>query len=161
MFINKRKTFVGVAGFEPATSASQTRRDNRATLHPECTIFFCGETGTRTLATVTRRQISNLLHYHSGTSPIKWTCAIKIAVANVTFHYLERKQFFYFFVSIFNLIRIFYTQVVHIGQLLLQHLLNRLNFFQSNICIQKLICIHLFGNNCIYKVIYLGWIRVL
>ncbi|CAM1348710.1 hypothetical protein THALO_190047 [Tenacibaculum halocynthiae] len=29
----------------------------------------CGETGTRTLATVTRRQISNLLHYHSGTSP--------------------------------------------------------------------------------------------
>ena len=29
-----------------------------------------GETGTRTLATVTRRQISNLLRYHSGTSPI-------------------------------------------------------------------------------------------
>ena len=27
--------FVGVAGFEPATSWSQTRRDNRATLHPE------------------------------------------------------------------------------------------------------------------------------
>src|SRR5690554_3041548 len=26
---------VGVAGFEPATSWSQTRRDNRATLHPE------------------------------------------------------------------------------------------------------------------------------
>ena len=31
--------------------------------------FSCGETGTRTLATVTRRQISNLLHYRSGTSP--------------------------------------------------------------------------------------------
>ena len=30
--------FVGVAGFEPATSASQTRRDNRATLHPEMVI---------------------------------------------------------------------------------------------------------------------------
>lgn len=30
----------------------------------------CGETGTRTQATVTRRQISNLLRYHSGTSPI-------------------------------------------------------------------------------------------
>ena len=28
-----------------------------------------GETGTRTLATVARRQISNLLRYHSGTSP--------------------------------------------------------------------------------------------
>ncbi len=26
---------VGVAGFEPATSWSQTRRDNRATLHPD------------------------------------------------------------------------------------------------------------------------------
>jgi hypothetical protein len=26
---------VGVAGFEPATSSSQTRRDNRATLHPD------------------------------------------------------------------------------------------------------------------------------
>ena len=58
--------FVGVAGFEPAASCSQSRRDNRATLHPEKS----GETGTRTLATVTRRQISNLLRYHSGTSPI-------------------------------------------------------------------------------------------
>ena len=29
------KGFVGVAGFEPATSSSQTRRDDRATLHPE------------------------------------------------------------------------------------------------------------------------------
>ena len=26
---------VGVAGFEPTTSWSQTRRDNRTTLHPE------------------------------------------------------------------------------------------------------------------------------
>jgi hypothetical protein len=29
---------VGVAGFEPATSCSQSRRDDRATLHP-ATIF--------------------------------------------------------------------------------------------------------------------------
>ncbi len=28
--------FVGVAGFEPATSWSQTKRDDRATLHPDC-----------------------------------------------------------------------------------------------------------------------------
>ena len=27
--------FVGIAGFEPATSCSQSRRDNRTTLHPE------------------------------------------------------------------------------------------------------------------------------
>ena len=57
---------VGVAGFEPATSASQTRRDNRY-----ATPRNGGETGIRTLATFARRQISNLLHYHSGTSPKK------------------------------------------------------------------------------------------
>ena len=33
--INKILQKVGVAGFEPATSWSQTRRDDRATLHPE------------------------------------------------------------------------------------------------------------------------------
>ena len=33
--LHDRIFLVGVAGFEPATSASQTRRDNRATLHPE------------------------------------------------------------------------------------------------------------------------------
>src|SRR5690606_5005886 len=56
--------FVGVAGFEPAASCSQSRRDNRATLHPVnsnyyCSLYFgvllnsiCGETGTRTLATL-------------------------------------------------------------------------------------------------------------
>jgi hypothetical protein len=33
--INKVLLLVGVAGFEPATSSSQTRRDDRATLHPE------------------------------------------------------------------------------------------------------------------------------
>ena len=36
---------------------------------PKKTEFKSGETGTRTQATVTRRQISNLLRYHSGTSP--------------------------------------------------------------------------------------------
>ncbi len=38
----------------------------------------CGETGTRTQATVTRRQISNLLRYHSGTSPFKELHNIKL-----------------------------------------------------------------------------------
>ena len=33
--------FVGVAGFEPATSCSQSRRDNRATLHPENSFKNC------------------------------------------------------------------------------------------------------------------------
>jgi hypothetical protein len=30
-----KNLIVGVAGFEPAASCSQSRRDNRATLHPE------------------------------------------------------------------------------------------------------------------------------
>ena len=30
-----KKALVGVAGFEPAASCSQSRRDNRATLHPD------------------------------------------------------------------------------------------------------------------------------
>ena len=34
---------VGVAGFEPATSCSQSRRDDRATLHPEG--VFCHWSG--------------------------------------------------------------------------------------------------------------------
>lgn len=36
------KKFVGVAGFEPATSWSQTRRDDRTTLHPEVYFTSCG-----------------------------------------------------------------------------------------------------------------------
>jgi hypothetical protein len=37
--------FVGVAGFEPATSCSQSRRDNRATLHPEGDFLFAERQG--------------------------------------------------------------------------------------------------------------------
>ena len=50
--------------------------------------LYCGETGTRTLATVTRRQISNLLHYHSGTSPKL------LGNANVIVPQLENNTFF-------------------------------------------------------------------
>ncbi len=35
VFLTKKQKKVGVAGFEPAASCSQSRRDNRATLHPE------------------------------------------------------------------------------------------------------------------------------
>ncbi len=96
--------FVGVAGFEPAASCSQSRRDNRATLHPEDK--KSGETGTRTLATVTRRQISNLLRYHSGTSPLILQELIFFAVANVCFYssiYNYYQSFFiYFYFKIVN-----------------------------------------------------------
>ena len=33
--LSSQARFVGVAGFEPATSCSQSRRDDRATLHPD------------------------------------------------------------------------------------------------------------------------------
>ena len=91
---------VGVAGFEPAASCSQSRRDNRATLHP-AKKQKSGETGTRTLATVTRRQISNLLRYHSGTSPLILQELIFFAVANVCFHSLIYNIFGSFFQYIF------------------------------------------------------------
>jgi hypothetical protein len=37
-----QNNLVGVAGFEPATSCSQSRRDNRATLHPDCGYLVTG-----------------------------------------------------------------------------------------------------------------------
>ncbi len=45
---------VGVARFELAISWSQTRRDNRATLHPEnmSRSMLCGEGGIRTPGTI-------------------------------------------------------------------------------------------------------------
>ena len=40
-------SFVGVAGFEPATSCSQSRRDDRTTLHPEFSSYRgCKEKNT-------------------------------------------------------------------------------------------------------------------
>ena len=48
--LRKKKIDVGVAGFEPATSASQTRRDNRATLHPENEVCkFIKENSSKTM----------------------------------------------------------------------------------------------------------------
>ena len=92
---------VGVAGFEPAASCSQSRRDNRATLHPEKAKLKSGETGTRTLATIARRQISNLLHYHSGTSPSSKNVSY-FAVANVALHCINHNYFTPFFTFIFR-----------------------------------------------------------
>ena len=46
--------------------------------------YISGETGTRTLATFDRRQISNLLHYHSATSPLFLKELARFAVANIS-----------------------------------------------------------------------------
>jgi hypothetical protein len=48
------RLFVGVAGFAPAASCSQSRRDNRATLHPEGFLLavFPPEAGRDNRATI-------------------------------------------------------------------------------------------------------------
>ena len=66
--------------------------------------FRCGETGTRTQATVTRRQISNLLRYHSGTSPFMYMNLLFLfcGCKGITiFHFLQvfRKLFLIFFIK--------------------------------------------------------------
>jgi hypothetical protein len=60
-----------------------------------------GETGTRTLATVTRRQISNLLHYRSGTSPVAKNLTF-FAVANVMYQTVITNFLSYFFDRFFT-----------------------------------------------------------
>ncbi len=102
-----------MAGFEPAASCSQSRRDNRATLHPEGKILS-GETGTRTLATITRRQISNLLHYRSGTSPSSKNVSC-FAVANLTHHTVSHNYFVDFFSGFLTLKQKHFT-VKHIAK---------------------------------------------
>ena len=56
-----------------------------------------GETGTRTLATVTRRQISNLLRYHSGTSPIIVVRTYLFCGCKCIFSFLNIQHFKEFF----------------------------------------------------------------
>ncbi len=71
-----------------------------------------GETGTRTLATVTRRQISNLLHYRSGTSPSSRN-VFCFAVANVRQHSISHK----YFCAFFKLFFIFFQKEFTIKQI--------------------------------------------
>ena len=87
---------------------------------PNLSVFAkrCGETGTRTQATVTRRQISNLLRYHSGTSPTIClrTCFVSFAVAKVLLFSLPANflaTFFLIFLSIFiNYLSIRYLYII-------------------------------------------------
>ena len=92
---------VGAAGFEPATSWSQTRRDDRTTLRPELIIFFISKFLNRTPESecksnqiiiicksirnkriVQKKLINTFLHYiaeRAGLSQLsfvrfRWTC---------------------------------------------------------------------------------------
>ena len=81
--------------------------------------FRCGETGTRTQATVTRRQISNLLRYHSGTSPFMYMNLLFLfcGCKGITiFHFLQvfRKLFLIFFIKHLVNSYLSNTQYLHI-----------------------------------------------
>ena len=81
--------------------------------------FRCGETGTRTQATVTRRQISNLLRYHSGTSPFMYMNLLFLfcGCKGITiFHFLQvfRKLFLIFFINYLVNSYLSNTQYLHI-----------------------------------------------
>jgi hypothetical protein len=54
-------TGVGVARFELATSCSQSRRDNRATLHPEGALFSpgCNNSRLNGITPTTLRRLNN------------------------------------------------------------------------------------------------------
>src|SRR5690606_8975200 len=95
-------TKVGVAGFEPAASCSQSRRDNRATLHPES--FMDRDSGAMVAESVrfelTRQllvdSLANCSINHSGNSPFMNFCNY-FAVANVGLQILSSKPFSGFF----------------------------------------------------------------
>ena len=50
-------TFVGVTGFEPATSASQTRRSSQAELHPDCYVSLSFKEALSS---------DSLIHFYTG-----------------------------------------------------------------------------------------------
>ncbi len=90
---------VGVAGFEPATSASQTRRDNRATLHPELVIYFAERVGFEPTRQLPVDSLANCSINHSGIPPI-FKERYFIADANVSFHCKEHNNFLYFLLAL-------------------------------------------------------------
>ena len=103
--------------------------------------FRCGETGTRTQATVTRRQISNLLRYHSGTSPFMYMNLLFLfcGCKGITiFHFLQvfRKLFLIFFYKIF------------IKQLFIKYIVFIYFYFRKNI---SLIFLYLFSSKIVLR----------
>ena len=67
---------------------------------PKNKIYNSGETGTRTLAPITRWQFSKLLHYHSGTSPSSKKrvlfCGCKLTTS-LRYSQVFREFFLFFF----------------------------------------------------------------
>ncbi len=67
--LKKSAGFVGAAGFEPAASWSQTKRDNRTTLRPENKMFPAERLGFEPRQRVSVDGLAIRSINHSGTSP--------------------------------------------------------------------------------------------
>jgi hypothetical protein len=124
----KNSIKVGVAGFEPAASTSQTWRDNRATLHPELIIFkitysriscskFAERQGFEPWVSVStdddlaNRSFRPLRHLSNIYKNIPLN-----ADANVTQHFKERNIFFEFFQKKTSIFYIIYLSVYLSGK---------------------------------------------
>ena len=119
---------VGAAGFEPATSWSQTRRDDRTTLRPELIIFFISKFLNRTPESecksnqiiiicksirnkriVQKKLINTFLHYiaeRAGLSQLsfvsfRWTCVSNLFLVLIpsSFITLRRERDYLNFLS--------------------------------------------------------------
>ena len=95
-----------------------------------------GETGIRTLATLTRWQISNLLHYHSGTSP-NWKVKI-----------VDPVKYPIFWLTLFW---VFNSKLVNINKFFVQNFFNNFYFRKGNVWRVKLLFRHLSINYFIDK----------
>ena len=79
------KSFVGVAGFEPAASCSQSRRDNRATLHPV-------------------NASANILFIFNHQNDFQFFYWLKFVVYLPIIHVSHMKNYFYLFLLLITLI---------------------------------------------------------
>ena len=90
-----------MAGFEPATSSSQTRRDDRATLHPEL-IYFAERQGFEPWVPLRVRLFSKQV-LSATQAPLQYVNSqLLIAVANILQVSFSYKVFLAFFKVFFN-----------------------------------------------------------
>ena len=134
-----------MAGFEPATSCSQSRRDNRATLHPEGYLFL--EKAERLGLEPRQHLRADRLAICSVTTPAPLQYYILMNLGNLHSGKLRMQMYFFnlgnatifsfFFVPICTslLLRIFYTKMINIGKLLFKDFLDTLYFLKGDICI--------------------------
>ena len=102
------KNLVGVAGFEPAASCSQSRRDNRATLHPEKQNYKAEGQGLEPWHRLLDDSLANCSI--TTLAPLQTQGNVScFAVANLRHLYVTHKYLTDFFLIFFDL----YTKTLH------------------------------------------------